>query len=232
MDSAALVLHSGGLDSTVCLLWALERYERVETVTFSYGQPNRVEIECARCFVEELPHLFPPARGRPILRHDITLQGVYSPDALAEKFTVTLHENLPRDQFDIPVRTYAFLAAALALQKQRAIPAIVSGVMATETRAFPDCATPFFGDIERLVQKHFLSGYRIRAPLSEMEKREVWAYLFANWNLTVCDLVIERTQSCFRGDRERRHPWGYGCGMCASCRNRADGWLAYKSARG
>jgi 7-cyano-7-deazaguanine synthase len=232
MDSAALVLHSGGLDSTVCLLWALERYDRVETVTFSYGQPHDIEIACAKRIVDNLKAVSPRAADHDILRHEIALHGIYSARSLAETLTVTLTETLPHNQFVIPLRNYLFLTAALPLQMQRAIPLIVIGILASDVRAFVDNGAPFIRDAETLIQTHALSGYQILTPFRTMEKYDVWAHLFANWDHATCDLVIECTHTCFRGNRDRRHPWGYGCGLCGSCTDRANGWVAYKSLKG
>jgi 7-cyano-7-deazaguanine synthase len=216
LESSALVLFSGGQDSTVCLAWALARYACVETVGFAYGQRHAVELQQRPIILRELKAQFPAWRSR--LGADHLLQmatlGEISETALTRDaaFAVTA-AGLPNTF--VPGRNLLFCTLAAALGYRRDIRTLVGGMCETDYSGYPDCRH----DTLQTLAKAISLG--LAAPAT-------WRLAAALGGLALVDLIIEHTHTCYTADRTTRHRWGYGCGSCPACGLRAKGWETWQ----
>lgn len=228
---SALVLFSGGQDSTTCLAWALERYAHVETLGFDYGQRHRIELECRGVMREHLCAEFPNWAKK--LGDDHTIELGYL-SALGE--TAMTHDvkiemtkaGLPSTF--VPARNLAFLTAAGALAYRRGISVVVGGMCETDYSGYPDCRRTTIDAQEQALTLGMDAPMRIETPLMHLDKAQTWALAHELGGPALENLIIEHTHTCYLGDREHLHDWGYGCGTCPACELRANGYARYKAA--
>ncbi len=203
---AALVLFSGGQDSTTCLFWALRHFERVEAIGFEYGQKHAVEIGQARQIAE--------AAGVPFDVKD--LSGLLAGSSLTE------HEKDSNDAHDlapdlpasfVPGRNALFLTLAAAHGFLREIRDLVGGMCQTDYSGYPDCRLDFVQSQERTLGLALGADLRVHTPLMHLTKAETWKLardLGTVRGLDVLETVREMSHTDYNGDRSERHPWGYG----------------------
>ncbi|MDZ4792045.1 MAG: 7-cyano-7-deazaguanine synthase QueC [Hyphomicrobiales bacterium] len=229
IDDAALVLFSGGQDSTVCLAWALTRYARVETVGFSYGQRHGVELECRADILRRLPVEFPQWAGRLGEDHliDIAALGAISDTALTRDAEITFGANGLPTTF-VPGRNILFLTFAAALGYRRGILRLVGGMCETDYSGYPDCRNETLRSLEETLRLATEARFQLELPLMWRSKADTWALADALGGAALVDLVVEATHTCYHGDRTRRHDWGYGCSQCPACTLRAAGWKEWR----
>ncbi len=231
-ESAALVLFSGGQDSTVCLAWALARYERVETIGFDYGQRHRVELEARTKIVDRLRRAFPDWAGR--LGPDRVLKlpalGEISETALTRDKEIEVGKNGLPSTF-VPGRNLLFFTYAAALGWRRGISTLVGGMCETDYSGYPDCRNETLQTLARAISLGIDRPIRIETPLMYVDKAGTWAMTQELGGAALVDLVTEETHTCYVGIRTRRHPWGYGCGHCPACALRAKGWQAWHDSQ-
>jgi 7-cyano-7-deazaguanine synthase len=231
-SDTALVLFSGGQDSATCLAWALERYARVETVGFDYGQRHRIELACRETFRERLIEAFPgwAARLGPDHLMDAGVLKSLGQTAMTEDVEIEMQANGLPSTF-VPGRNLLFftLAGALALRRSAAV--LVGGMCETDYSGYPDCRAVTLKAQEKTLQPGLESELIIEAPLMYIDKAGTWALAGALGGQPLVDLVTEHTHTCYLGDRARRHAWGYGCGTCPACELRANGWTRWQAAR-
>ncbi len=221
MSQSALVVFSGGQDSTTCLGWALNRFERVETITFDYAQRHRIELRQARAIAQKL--------GVPneIFRTDIFAQ--LADTALLENtdtrdINAAHHAkpNLPASF--VPNRNAFFFTVAHAYAQKRALDTIVTGINQTDYSGYPDCREPFVQSLEKALNLGSESDIRFLYPLIRLSKAETFALAKQEG---ILDIVLEMSHTCYNGVRDKRYEWGYGCGKCPACKLRAKGWEEY-----
>lgn len=230
-SESALVLFSGGQDSTTCLAWALDRYARVETIGFDYDQRHRVELDCRTDVRTQLCAAFP--RWAEKLGPDHTTALSYL-SALGE--TAMTHDveiemtaaGLPNTF--VPGRNLAFLTAAGALAYRRGITVLVGGMCETDYSGYPDCRRATIDAQEQALALGMDRPLSIETPLMQIDKAQTWALAADLGGQALTDLIIEHTHTCYLGDRKHRHPWGYGCGTCPACELRANGYARFKEA--
>lgn len=225
-EDAALVLFSGGQDSTVCLAWALERYARVETVGFAYGQRHAVELECRL----EIRRRF-AARWGARLGADcvLDLTGVIAglgETALTGDAAIALGQGGLPNTF-VPGRNLLFLAASGALAWRRGVRRIVGGMCETDFSGYPDCRDDTIKAMQVALNLGLEARLVLETPLMWVDKAGVWGLAEA---LGVVDVVVECSHSCYLGDRSTRWGWGFGCGGCPACALRARGWERWRGA--
>ncbi|MEM1139749.1 MAG: 7-cyano-7-deazaguanine synthase QueC [Pseudomonadota bacterium] len=228
-NSAALVLFSGGQDSTVCLAWALERYEHVETVGFDYGQRHKVELECRKNVLSSIAERVPGA-GRLGSDHqlDLTVLGQVSDTSLTREQAIDVpDEGLPNTF--VPGRNLLFFTFAAALAWGRGIRDLVGGMCETDYSGYPDCRDDTLKSLQVSLNLGMDGKFRLHTPLMWIDKADTWALADRLGGQGLIDLIVEETHSCYLGDRSQRHDWGYGCGACPACHLRADGYRAYRS---
>jgi 7-cyano-7-deazaguanine synthase len=232
-NSKALVLFSGGQDSTVCLAWALTRYANVETVGFSYGQRHDAELKAREAVFAALARDFPALAGKRGEDHavDLSALGAISETALTRDTEIMLSESGLPNTF-VPGRNILFFTFAAAIGYRRGIMRLVGGMCETDYSGYPDCRNDTLTSLGLTLQLGTQVPFRIETPLMWRDKAETWALTQALGGARLVDLVIEHTHSCYRGLRDIRHRWGYGCGECPACQLRAAGyekWLAAAS---
>jgi 7-cyano-7-deazaguanine synthase len=230
-DNAALVLFSGGQDSTVCLAWALERFSRVETVGFSYGQRHSVELTQRRVVLDRLPATFPAWSERLGPDHEIELAefGRISETALTRATEIEVTKAGLPSTF-VPGRNLLFLVYAAALAYRRGIATLVGGMCETDYSGYPDCRDDTIRAMEEAVALGFDKPFAIRTPLMYLDKAETWALADALGGPPLVDLIREETHTCYLGDRTKHHYWGWGCGECPACELRAKGWKTWHAS--
>jgi len=225
----ALVLFSGGQDSTACLAWALDRYPAVETIGFDYGQRHRVELECRQTVRAEIAGQFPQWAAKLGDDHvlDLSLLGQISQTAMTEKVAIEMQANGLPNTF-VPGRNLLFLTFAATLAYRRAASVLVGGMCETDYSGYPDCRDNTIKALQVALSLGLDQPMTLETPLMFITKAETWAMTERLGGAALVDLVIEHTHTCYLGERKQRHAWGYGCGTCPACLLRAAGYEQYK----
>jgi len=229
---AALVLFSGGQDSTVCLAWALERFGRVETVGFDYGQRHRAEL-AVRARLRARMVALEPAWGRALGEdHLVRLDALaaISDTALTREVEIEIGAGGLPTTF-VPGRNLVFLAFAGALAYRRGIKHLVAGMCETDFSGYPDCRDDTLKAMQLALNLGMERRFVIHTPLMWIDKAATFALAHEIGGDAFIDLLVEDTHTCYLGDRSRRHDWGYGCGECPACRLRAEGFARWKAAQ-
>jgi 7-cyano-7-deazaguanine synthase len=230
-NSRALVLFSGGQDSTVALAWALERFAAVETVGFDYGQRHRIELEARLTIRDKLPALDETYAERLGPDHllDLTTLGRISDTALTSESEIAFAESGLPTTF-VPGRNLIFLSFAAALAYRRDCRHIVLGVCETDYSGYPDCRDDTIKAMQVALGLGLDRRLVLHTPLMWRDKAQTFALARRLGGQALLDLVVEDSHSCYLGDRSRRHAWGYGCGHCPACDLRSRGFAAYQTA--
>lgn len=226
--ATALVLFSGGQDSTVCIAWALGRFGRVETVGFNYGQRHAIELEQRQILLDRLRE---DGDGVARLGDDVVLElpalSAISDTALTRDSEIALAESGLPTTF-VPGRNLLFLTYAAALAYRRGIGTLVAGMCETDYSGYPDCRRATIDALERALSLGMDRPLRIATPLMHIDKAGTWALAHDLGGDRLVSLIVEATHTCYRGDRSQRHDWGYGCGTCPACVLRRDGWQQWQ----
>lgn len=228
-DDGALVLFSGGQDSSVCLVWALSRYERVETIGFDYGQRHAVELACRHAVLRAVRSANPLWDRRLGEDRVIDLQsfGALAESALTRQRPIEASEGLPSTF--VPGRNLVFLSYAGAMAVQRGLSVLVGGMCETDYSGYPDCRRDTLDAMQDALSRGLDRTVRIATPLMQLSKAETWALAEDLGGEGFIQLLLEETHTCYLGQRGQRHPWGYGCGGCPACLLRARGWETYSA---
>lgn len=228
----ALVLFSGGQDSTVCLAWALQRFSRVETVGFAYGQRHAVELAVRPHIRERMAALDPVWADRLGEDHMLRLDtlGDISDTALTRDVAIEIAETGLPTTF-VPGRNLIFLAYAGALAYRRGAKHLVAGMCETDYSGYPDCRDDTVKAMQLALGLGMDRRFVVHTPLMWIDKAATFLLAEEIGGRALLDLVIEDTHSCYMGDRAHRHDWGYGCGECPACRLRAEGFARYADGR-
>lgn len=225
---SALVMFSGGQDSATCLAWALERYEAVETIGFDYGQRHKVELECRKVFIEELRAAFPAWDKKLGKDHflDLGLLGEISDTALtADKCIEFAKSGLPNTF--VPGRNLLFFTLAGAIAFRRGQKALVGGMCETDYSGYPDCRDDTLKALQVALNLGLDSRFVIETPLMWIDKAQTWALAKQLGGDALFALIRDKTHTCYEGNRQKCHDWGYGCGACPACELRRVGYDAY-----
>ncbi|MCS4511010.1 7-cyano-7-deazaguanine synthase QueC [Xylophilus ampelinus] len=233
MQRSALVLFSGGQDSATCLAWALQRYERVETVGFDYGQRHRVELDARLEVLHALRHRFPQWAARLDDDHllEVGVLGQVSETSLTRDTAFQMEASGLPNTF-VPGRNLLFLTLAAALAYRRGHDVLVTGVCETDYSGYPDCRDDTMKAMQVALSLGMDRRLVVETPLMWIDKAATWAMAEQLGGPPLVDLVVEHSHTCYLGDRSHRHPWGYGCGICAACELRAGGWNRYRETAG
>lgn len=228
---SALVLFSGGQDSATCLAWALDRFDRVETIGFDYGQRHRVELEVRGQFLAHLRAAFPAWRSRLGDDHvlDLTTLGAISDTALTTGATIAMADSGLPNTF-VPGRNLLFLTYAGAVAYRRDTKHLVTGVCETDYSGYPDCRDDTIKAFQVALNLGTERRFVIDTPLMWIDKAQTWAVAHDLGGATLVDLIIEHSHTCYQGDRDHRHAWGYGCATCPACDLRAKGYEAWTAS--
>lgn len=228
----ALVLFSGGQDSTTCLAHALAHYERVETIAFDYRQRHHVELQARLRVLEEIRRRFPqwaPRLGQDHLL-DLAVLGEVSETSLTRDMAFRMEASGLPNTF-VPGRNLLFLTLAAAVAYRRDLQVIVTGVCETDFSGYPDCRDDTMKAMQLALSLGMDKRFLIETPLMWLDKAETWSLAEQLGGAALVELIVEHTHTCYLGERTQRHPWGYGCGSCPACELRARGWARYRTAQ-
>ncbi|HEY3798128.1 MAG TPA: 7-cyano-7-deazaguanine synthase QueC [Caulobacteraceae bacterium] len=221
----ALVLFSGGQDSSVCLAWALARYTRVETVGFDYGQRHAVELEARQVVRAEIARRFPQWAVRLGADHMLDIKGfgaIGETAMTADKAIEITERGLPSTF--VPGRNLVFLTYAAALADRLGLKALVGGMCETDFSGYPDCRRSTMDAMETALERGMDRAFQIKTPLMRLTKADTWALAKGLGGEELVELIRAESHTCYLGRREPIHAWGAGCGACPACELRANGW--------
>lgn len=225
----ALVLLSGGQDSSTCLAWALDRFPRVETVGFDYKQRHNVELVCRKEILRRLPALRPEWEGRLGEDYllDLAVLGEISESALTRDVEIAVAEAGLPNTF-VPGRNVIFLTFAAALAYRRNLGHIVGGMCQADYSGYPDCRDDAVKALQVSLNLGMGRSFVLETPLMWRDKAEAWDLVRRLGGEPLVELILEHSHTCYRGLREQRHEWGYGCGSCPACELRVKGYREFR----
>jgi 7-cyano-7-deazaguanine synthase len=228
----ALVLFSGGQDSTVCLAWALERFACVETIGFAYGQRHAVELAVRPRLRDGLAALKPEWGGRLGEDHVVNVGALadISDTALTGNIAIEVAANGLPTTF-VPGRNLIFFCFAGALAYRRGARHLVAGMCETDYSGYPDCRDDTIKAMQVALGLGMDKRFVIHTPLMWIDKAATFGLAHEIAGDAFVDLLVEDTHTCYLGDRAHRHAWGYGCGECPACKLRAQGFANWKASR-
>lgn len=232
MHTKALVLFSGGQDSTTCLAWALERYEHVETIGFDYGQRHRIELECRLNILQEVRNRFPNWAKRLGEDHvlDLKLLGQISDTAMTAEKTIEFEKNGLPNTF-VPGRNLLFLTFAATIAYRRGLTVLVGGMCETDYSGYPDCRDNTLKATQVALSLGMDAPVIIETPLMWLDKAQTWRLAENLGGQDFVNLIQEESHTCYLGTRQQKHEWGYGCGTCPACELRKTGYEQYIQER-
>ncbi len=231
-SGSALVLFSGGQDSTTCLAWALSRYQRVETLGFDYGQRHAVELELRPALLQSIRVIKPEWSAGLGEDHllDLSLLGEISDTALTRDTEIAMQKNGLPNTF-VPGRNLLFITVAAALAYRRGLQVLVGGMCETDYSGYPDCRSDTLRTLEKALQLVMESGITLETPLMWLDKAATWSLAESLGGDALVELIRTDTHTCYLGERGELHEWGHGCGRCPACELRARGYGEYRAAR-
>ena len=232
MHTKALVLFSGGQDSTTCLAWALERYEHVETIGFDYGQRHRIELECRLNILQEVRNRFPNWAKRLGEDHvlDLKLLGQISDTAMTAEKTIEFEKNGLPNTF-VPGSNLLFLTFAATIAYRRDLTVLVGGMCETDYSGYPDCRDNTLKATQVALSLGMDAPVIIETPLMWLDKAQSWRLAENLGGQDFVNLIQEESHTCYLGTRQQKHEWGYGCGTCPACELRKTGYEQYIQER-
>lgn len=230
LHPTALVLFSGGQDSTTCLAHALRRYQRVETLGFHYGQRHHVEMQARLEVLSRIAAVMPEVGERLGQDHvlDLAVLGQVSETSLTREMAFQVSESGLPNTF-VPGRNLLFLTLAGALAYRRDLRALVTGVCETDFSGYPDCRDDTMKAMQLALSLGMDRRILIDTPLMWIDKAETWALAQDLGGAGLVQLIVEHSHTCYLGNRSLRHDWGYGCGECPACTLRASGWMRWQA---
>jgi 7-cyano-7-deazaguanine synthase len=227
----ALVLFSGGQDSTTCLAWALDRYQHVETIGFDYGQRHAIELECRQKVLarlrEKFPQWAPKLGGDHML--DLSVLGQISDTALTAGKAIEMQNNGLPNTF-VPARNLLFFTLAAAVAYRRGLEVLVGGMCETDYSGYPDCRDSTLKALQVAIALGMDQSLVIEAPLMWIDKAQTWQMASQLGGVKLIDLILDETHTCYVGDHTTHHQWGYGCGACPACELRKRGYETFAAA--
>ena len=228
-DDGALVLFSGGQDSATCLAWALDRYSRVETVGFAYGQRHAIELACRvplRQGMAAMNHWANRLGPDHMVDMGTALASIGSTALTSDAEITMTAEGLPSTF--VPGRNLLFLTYAAAIAFRRNLKFIVGGMCETDYSGYPDCRDDTIKAMQLALNLGMNRRFVLETPLMWTDKAGTWTLANQLGQDPLTSLIAEHSHSCYLGDRTHRHPWGYGCGTCPACELRAAGWARWR----
>ena len=234
MDAtSALALFSGGQDSTTCLAWALDRFDRVETVGLDYRQRNSIELDVRprvrAALIQAFPHWGRKLGEDHVL--DLSALAEVSENAMTRDVAIAMRADGLPNAF-VPGRNLIFLTFAAALAYWRGLERLVAGVCETDYSGYPDCRDDTVKALQVAVNLGMQTRFVIETPLMAIDKAATWRLARDLGGEALVEIVREETRTCYNGDRGRRHEWGWGCGACPACGSRAAGYAKFRAEGG
>ncbi len=230
IPETALVLFSGGQDSATCLAWALDRFDHVETIGFDYGQRHKIELECRNTLRTEIAAQFPQWRSKLGPDHllDLGVVGTISDTALTSDAAIQFSATGLPNTF-VPGRNILMFTVAAALAYRRGARHLVGGMCETDYSGYPDCRDDTIKALQVALGLGMDRRFVLHTPLMWLDKAATWELAEDLGGVDLVELIRRDSHSCYLGDREHLHPWGFGCGTCPACQLRSKGWEAYRA---
>ncbi|WDI30436.1 7-cyano-7-deazaguanine synthase QueC [Hyphococcus flavus] len=226
----ALVLFSGGQDSSIALAWALDRFDHVETIGFDYGQRHSVELGARHAVRRAISSAFPNWGAK--LGADVSADASGLKDlgetAMTHETEITLADDGLPTTF-VPGRNLVFLALAGGLAYRRGLGTLVAGMCEADFSGYPDCREHALNAQLEALRLGMDADFLLETPLMRIDKAASWRLAETLGGRKLVSLINEHSHSCYKGVRDERHDWGYGCGVCPACELRAKGWAAYRA---
>jgi 7-cyano-7-deazaguanine synthase len=231
-NGKALVLFSGGQDSATCLAWALSRYDHVETVGFDYEQRHMVEMQCRMDVLSAFRAQFPKWATKLGKDHiiDIPALGGISESSLTRDIEIE-DDGVGLPNTFVPGRNLIFLNFAAALSYNLGITELVAGMCEADFSGYPDCRIETLDAAIHAINLGMDAKYSLSTPLMHLSKAGAWDLAEKLGGKKLVDLIVERSHTCYTGERDELHAWGYGCGSCPACELRSKGWSTYTSGK-
>lgn len=226
--TSSLVLFSGGQDSATCLAWALDRYQRVETIGFDYGQRHRIELDCRNDILAGLRAHSPDwaARLGEDRIVDLGVVGKISQTALTQAIDIQMRADGLPNTF-VPGRNLMFFVTAAMVAYRRGLKHLVGGMCETDYSGYPDCRDDTLKALQAAINLGMESRLVIDTPLMWLDKKATWQLAEKLGGRKLVELLRSKSHSCYLGDRATLHDWGHGCGTCPACDLRAKGWREF-----
>ena len=231
MHTSALVLFSGGQDSTTCLAHALQRYERVETIAFDYRQRHSVELEARVVVLREIRAQFPQWAHKLGEDHmlDLAVLGAVSETSLTRDTAFRMESTGLPNTF-VPGRNLLFFQLAAAVGYRRGLHTLVGGMCETDFSGYPDCRDDTLKALQVAVSLGMGQRFTFETPLMWLDKAETWELARSLGGQALVDLIVNDSHTCYHGVRDALHAWGYGCGTCPACALRKSGHQRWSGA--
>jgi len=210
------------------LAWALDRFDRVETIGFDYRQRHAVELSCRLRILDAFGKGFSSWSLRLSEDHvvDLGVLGAISDTALTRDVEIQMLENGLPSTF-VPGRNILFLTLAACLAYRRGIKHLVTGVCETDFSGYPDCRDDTIKALQVALNLGMEQRFVLHTPLMWIDKAQTWDLARVLGGSSLIDLIVEETHTCYSGNRQKRHVWGYGCGECPACELRAAGFNTF-----
>lgn len=228
LPDRALVLFSGGQDSTTCLAWALSRYKHVETIGFDYGQRHAIELTMRPALLDKLRQMSPEWRDKLGEDHmiDLSLLPKIADTAMTSDVAITMMENGLPNTF-VPGRNLMFMTIAATVAYRRGIDTLVGGMCETDFSGYPDCRDDTMKSLQVTLNLGMGTRLKIETPLMWLDKAQTWELAEQTGGQPLVELIRADTHTCYLGERGELHDWGHGCGTCPACALRARGYHNY-----
>ena len=223
-ENKSLVLFSGGQDSTLCLMLALSKYDEVFTIGFNYNQNHKVELECRQNILNKIESTFPEFKNK--LKSDFVINldeiNKITESSLLSNKDFKIENGLPNTF--IPGRNLLFINYAAIFAYKNKIKNIIGGMCETDYSGYPDCRSETINSQQETINKGMEQNFNILTPLMNLDKEEAWTLTFTDFGWKAIKMIIEDTHTCYQGNRQDKHVWGYGCNDCPACELRSKGW--------
>ena len=224
----ALIMFSGGQDSATCLAWALEYFDYVETIGFDYDQRHNVEMQCRETVLSRFKTDFPHWSAKLGKDHivDLSALGAISETSLTRDVEIVISKTGLPSTF-VPGRNLIFLNFAAAVGYRRGLYTLIGGMCEADFSGYPDCRKETLDAQMRAISMGMDQVFRLETPLMHISKAGAWALAHKLGGDALVELILEDTHTCYKGTRDKRHDWGYGCGTCPACDLRDKGWNSF-----
>jgi 7-cyano-7-deazaguanine synthase len=232
MKRKALVLFSGGQDSTTCLAWALNRYDYVETIGFDYRQRHSIELQCRGAIINGLKLQSPTWSQKLGNDHmlDLGVLGLISDTALTQSRSIDFNESGLPNTF-VPGRNLLFFTFAAIIAYRRGLDVLVGGMCETDYSGYPDCRDNTLKALQVSLSLGIDASLLIETPLMWLDKADTWRMAKYLGGVPLLDLIKSETHTCYLGDHITKSEWGFGCGTCPACDLRMQGYAKFMGTK-
>lgn len=226
----ALVLFSGGQDSTTCLMWALEKFDEVYTIGFEYGQKHIIEMECRKTILQSIEEI------KPIWKDKLKFDHIFNLDFLSNANITSLTHNVDIEETSkypntfVPGRNLIFLNIASTMAYKYEIEHLVTGVCETDFSGYPDCRDNTIKALQVALNLGLDKKIIIHTPLMWINKCKTWSLAKELGGSKAINFIVNETHTCYNGDRSLIHSWGYGCNKCPACELRKQGYEQFDTS--